>query len=130
MKRSILGFASVVSLLTLCLAVNGCKSGGGSGSAVSGSDPGGGGGNPTFSIALVWAEPSTNDDGSALSDLEGYNLYYGTSSGNYSHVLDVGAQTQVNITDLAANTYYFAVSAYDDSGNESGLSNEVAATLQ
>ena len=63
------------------------------------------------------------------NDLAGYKLYYGTSSGNYGSPVNVGNQTSYIVTGLGAGTYYFAVTAYDMSGNESGYSNEVSKTI-
>jgi len=79
---------------------------------------------------LSWDPPATNTDGSALTDLAGYKIYYGTSSGNYSTVITVGNVTTYTITGLTDNiTYYFATTAYDSSGNESAFSNEVSKTI-
>ncbi len=58
-------------------------------------------------------------------DLDGYKVYYGTLSGTYAQVLDVGAVTSADVSSLGeGRTYYFAVTAYDIDGNESGFSNE------
>lgn len=79
---------------------------------------------------LSWNAPTTNVDGSPLTDLAGYKVYYGTSSGNYTNQTDVGNVLTSQITNLTAGiTYYFAVTAYDTSGNESGYSNEVSKTI-
>jgi hypothetical protein len=60
-------------------------------------------------------------------DLTGYRVYYGTLSGVYSDTLDVGANTSYTITGLDSSlTYYFSVTAYDFSGNESNFSTEVS----
>src|SRR3972149_5909585 len=67
---------------------------------------------------LTWDPPTTNTDGTPLTDLAGYKIHYGTTSGNYTTVIDVG-----NVTT------YFATTAYDSSGNESGYSNEVSKTI-
>ncbi|GAB4388539.1 MAG: hypothetical protein Kow0025_08450 [Thermodesulfovibrionales bacterium] len=80
-------------------------------------------------ITLAWEAPTTKVDGSPLGDLAGFKLYYGTLPGNYSATLDAGAATTYQMTDLEPGaTYYFAVTAYDASGNESDFSNEVAVT--
>ncbi len=63
------------------------------------------------------------------SDLAGYNLYYGTASGSYGTPIDVGNQTTYTVTGLGPGTHYFAVTAYNTSGNESGFSNEVSETF-
>ena len=58
-------------------------------------------------------------------DLDGYKVYYGTLSGTYTQVIDVGAVTSTDVSNLGeGHTYYFAVTAYDVDGNESGFSNE------
>ncbi len=78
------------------------------------------------SLGLSWTPPTTNEDGTVLTDLARYNVYHGTSSGNYSQITSVGNVTSYEVTNLAAGTvYYFVVTAYDTSGNESGYSNEV-----
>jgi hypothetical protein len=70
-------------------------------------------------VDLAWQAPTTNEDGSPLSDLAGYLVYYGTQSGTYSSTLDVGNMTShtISISDQEAlgNTYYFAVTALDAS---------------
>src|SRR3989344_8270826 len=78
---------------------------------------------------LSWDPPTTNTDGSWLTDLGGYRLYYGTASGNYGSVIDAGNVITHTVTGLSGGTYYFAVTAYDTSGNESGFSNEVSKTF-
>jgi hypothetical protein len=62
--------------------------------------------------------------------LGGYRVYYGTGPGAYlqplGQGLNVGNVTTYTITGLSRGTrYYFAVTAYDTSNNESALSNEV-----
>jgi len=78
---------------------------------------------------LSWDPPTTNVDGSPLTGLSGYKVYYGTASGNYTQTINVGNVTTyiaANLTDGV--TYYFAVTASDTLGNESGYSNEVSKT--
>src|SRR3989344_2093573 len=88
---------------------------------------------------LTWDYPTTNTDGTVLTDLAGFKVYYGTASGNYSTVIDVAFATCVTaspcssstftVTNLSVATYYFAVTAYDTSGNESEFSDEVSKTI-
>jgi hypothetical protein len=74
---------------------------------------------------LSWDAPTTNADGTPLTDLAGYKVYYGTPSRNYSQNIDVGNVTTYTVDNLTEGlTYYFAVTAYDTGGNESGFSNE------
>jgi hypothetical protein len=96
--------------------------GGGSGSSTSSNSPGN-------SATLTWDAPTTNADGTPLTDLAGYKVYYGTTSGNYTEVIDAGNVTTYKVENLSPGTYYFTVTAYDNSGNESGYSNEVSKTI-
>jgi hypothetical protein len=70
---------------------------------------------------LVW-DPVSD------SDLAGYRLYWGTSPGNYPNNVDVGNVTTHTLTNLTDCTiYYFAVKAYDTTGNLSAaFSNELS----
>ncbi len=58
------------------------------------------------------------------SDLAGYRVHYGTTSGSYPTVIDVGRVTTYTVTGLGAGTYYFVLTAYNTAGGESGFSNE------
>jgi PKD repeat protein len=82
------------------------------------------------SVELAWDAPSTNADGTPLTDLAGYKLYYGQTSGNYDGVVDVSNVTSFILSDLTeGQTYFFVATAYDFSGNESDFSNEVSTTI-
>ena len=117
------------------LSALGCG-GGADGAAASG------GGDSTGAATLSWDAPVTNEDGSELSDLGGYRIYYGGSPGSYYGSRDVGCASclcrtepgtaceyELNGLNLGAGTYYFAVTAYDTSGNESELSEPVSAVI-
>jgi Fibronectin type III domain len=59
-------------------------------------------------------------------DIAGYAVYYGTSSHDYSHKLLID-EPSVVVSDLVENqTYFFAVSALNNGGLESALSDEVS----
>ncbi len=80
-------------------------------------------------VTLTWDPPTTNEDGTTLTDLAGYNVYFGTSSGVYTDSVNVGDVITYELIDLTDGfTYYFAVTAYDISGNESTYSEEVYKT--
>jgi hypothetical protein len=73
------------------------------------------------SLTLAW-------DPNAEPDLAGYKVYYGTQSGDYDSVIDVGDVIQYAIGSLEPETrYYLALTAYDTSWNESDFSWEVSA---
>ncbi len=82
-------------------------------------------------ITLAWEPPTQNSDGSALSDLVGYKIHYGTASQNYTGTLSLSNPGLVRyvVDNLPAGKYYFAVAAYNSKGIESTLSDEVSATL-
>ena len=68
-------------------------------------------------------------DANSESDLSGYNIYIGEAAGVYTGTVDVGSATEFTWNRLQdGKTYYFAVTAYDFSGNESDFSAEVSAT--
>lgn len=86
----------------------------------------------TGSATLSWTPPTSNTDGSSLTNLSGYRIYYGTSSSSLSKTVQItnpSISTYV-IDDLSAATWYFAVKAVTSSGVESGLSNKVSKTIK
>ena len=82
-------------------------------------------------LSISWQAPTENVDGSTLTDLGGYTIYYGQSSGNYTGQTEVdNANATTFATTVASGEYYVAMTALDVEGNESALSNEVVkATL-
>jgi fibronectin type 3 domain-containing protein len=73
-------------------------------------------------VSLAW-DPNTEPD------LAGYKVYYGTVSRAQTDSIDVGNATAYTIMGLLeGRTYFFAATAYDRYGRESGLSNEVSTT--
>ncbi|MFQ5638814.1 MAG: FlgD immunoglobulin-like domain containing protein [bacterium] len=84
----------------------------------------------TSSMALA-GTATVSWDANTENDLAGYKVYYGDSpNGNYPDIIDVGNVTSITIDNLTeGTTYYFVVTAYDVSGNESGFSQEVSATI-
>ena len=60
------------------------------------------------------------------ADLGRYNVYYGKASRQYGAPLSAGNSTSFTVNGLTDGAaYYFAVTAVDNSGNESGFSSEV-----
>jgi hypothetical protein len=61
------------------------------------------------------------------SDLAGYRVYHGTTSGVYTEFVDVGNVLTYQWNGLLPGfTHYFVVRAYDTSNNESGNSAQVS----
>jgi len=79
----------------------------------------------TRSVTLTWLKPAANTNGTQLTDLDGYRIYYGQTSRNYTSVMDINKTTSYTVSSLSQGTWCFAVTAYDIAGNESGYSNEV-----
>ena len=83
---------------------------------------------------LTWESPTTNIDGSPLTDLLGYKVYYSQVSGVYTDTdsKDVGNVISINIQNTIGNLkgkWCFVVREYDVDLNESDYSNEVCATF-
>jgi hypothetical protein len=71
------------------------------------------------SVTIEWKANSE-------ADLAGYNVYYGTSSRKYGPPIPVGKRTEFTIDRLqTGRTYYVALTALDNAGNESGFSREI-----
>lgn len=70
-------------------------------------------------IVLVWNQNSE-------PNVAGYKVYYGIASRNYGPPIDVKNTTTCTISGLGPETYYFAATAYTDSGFESSYSKEVS----
>jgi hypothetical protein len=80
---------------------------------------------------LSWQAPTRNVDGTALTNLTGYKIYYGTSPRNYTQSVSVSGATTTQWTlSLAPGTYYFALAAVDATGSESSKTNEVTKTVR
>ena len=79
---------------------------------------------------LRWQAPTQNVDGSTLTDLAGYRIYWGLSSRNYvdNHTINSPLVTQWEAT-VPAGEYYFALTAFDSEDNESAYSNEVLKAI-
>ena len=71
-------------------------------------------------VTLAW-------DAETGSSVVGYKVYYGTASRSYQFNIDVGNNTTSAVSNLqTGTTYYFAVTAYNTTGEESGYSAEVS----
>ena len=75
-----------------------------------------------FPVELAWDPPVTNEDGTELVDLNGYNVYTNGSRKTSSQIPRV-------TLDVEAGMYIFRVSAVDTSNNESILSDPIETTV-
>jgi hypothetical protein len=122
-----LGMLFLAALIVATFALSGCG-GGGDGASATNAQPTDGqptDGQPpsvpsgTGTANLAWSAPTTNVDGTPLTTLAGYKVYYGTTPGVYTSIV-VGNASSYEITGLAnGQTYYFTVTAYDTYGIES-----------
>lgn len=82
-------------------------------------------------VTLSWSAPTQNADGSPLTDLAGYKIYYGTASRIYDHEIRIdspGTTTYV-VGNLVPGTYYFAATSFNSAGVESEFSGEAVRTV-
>jgi hypothetical protein len=77
------------------------------------------------SAKVTWVAPTENSNGTALTDLAGYYVYYGTDASALSESIQVANPKTLNyeVTGLATgSTWYFAVASYTSTGQQSALS--------
>ena len=74
------------------------------------------------SATISWLPPLQNTNGAALTNLAGYNIYYGTSPNNLAQKVSVanpGITRYLIGGLLSGNTWYFQLTAYNTGGIES-----------
>jgi len=78
------------------------------------------------SVALRWQPPTQLVDGTPLSGLSGYRIYYGTAAGSYLAYEEIGPEAGSEYSlQLPSGEYYIAMTAIGLDGAESAYSNEV-----
>lgn len=84
-------------------------------------------------IALNWIAPVARSDDSPLlmSEIAGFIIYYGNSSGNYANMVTVNDsyRTSTTINGLPAGTYYLVMTTRDTEGRESTYSSEISKVV-
>ena len=85
----------------------------------------------TGSATLSWNPPTTNTDGSPLTNLAGYKIYWGTTAGTYpnSATLTNPGLTSYVVTNLVPGTYFFVATAVNSLGAESVFSAPASTTI-
>jgi hypothetical protein len=80
-------------------------------------------------LTLAWDAVTTNEDGSQLTDLAGYNVYQRTDDTQYDYntaVASTGSDvTSVTLTNTDNTRRYWVVRAMSADGTESADSNEI-----
>jgi hypothetical protein len=98
-----------------------------------GASPGTGAGpsSASGSATISWLPPQQNADGTALTDLAGFHIYYGSSADELSQVVSIATAgiSRYVIDNLPGGTWYFAVAAFNAAGVEGDLSNVASKTI-
>jgi hypothetical protein len=83
------------------------------------------------SFTISWTAPTQNEDGTALTDLAGYRIYYGTTTARYSEkvTLDSAGTNAYVIENLAAGRYFLVMTSVNSSGLESKYTPEISFDL-
>ena len=89
---------------------------------------------PQFSIAvtemalgdatLTWTRPTHNTDGTPLTNLAGYRIYYGNQANALTQTIQINnaGTTALVVGNLTPGTWYFAISAFSSAQAESAES--------
>jgi hypothetical protein len=76
------------------------------------------------STTTTWLPPTTNVDGTPITDLAGFNLYRGTSLTNLTRLKSLNPNVLTYIdSNLAPGNYYYQVTSVDAASNESARAN-------
>jgi Putative Ig domain len=93
--------------------------------------PSGGSSLPPAAVTIAWTPPTENTNGSTLTNLAGYHIYYGTSQSNLNKVVDItnpGLASYV-LSDLTSGTWYFALTSVNSAGVESVRSSVISTVV-
>ncbi len=88
--------------------------------------------NASGSVTLDWVAPTANTDGTALTNLAGYWLYYGTSANAMTKTVMIanpGILTYV-LSNLSPGTWYFALTAYTTANVQSDQSAVASGSIE
>ena len=83
-------------------------------------------------MTLSWTPPTQNEDGSVLTDLAGYFIYYGQSPGSYPNRIRIdnpSISTYV-VENLLPDTYYIVATSFNREGVESRYSGMATKTVE
>lgn len=85
------------------------------------------------SASLSWVAPTENTDGSELTDLAGFTIYYGTSEQQLNNTITIDSAETLNfiIENLSSNTtYFFSITAFNSTGVESAYTDVASKYIQ
>lgn len=83
-------------------------------------------------VALSWQAPTENTDGTPLTDLAGFRIYYGVDPADLSNVIELSnpSLSTYLVEGLTPDVWYFASTALNSRGQESDLSSQVAKDIR
>jgi hypothetical protein len=79
-------------------------------------------------VTASWSPPTQNTDGSSLTDLAGFKLYWAGTGGSFSQSVPGAGVTTITVTPVPAGLYSFTVTALNANGVESDKTAPVAFT--
>ena len=83
------------------------------------------------SATLSWTAPTTNTDGSPLTDLSGYVIYYGSTAGAMTQSAQITdpTVTSYTVSGLTTGTWYFEIMAVNSANVDSAPAGTVSKTF-
>jgi hypothetical protein len=83
------------------------------------------------SATLSWNPPTENNDGSSLTDLSGYRIYYGRNASSPAQTIVVNnpGLTRYVVENLSPAKWYFTMTSVNASGVESARAPMVSKTI-
>jgi hypothetical protein len=83
------------------------------------------------SATLTWTPVTQNTNGTVLTDLAGYKVYWGTSPTSMGQTVTLAnpSLTTYAVTNLSSGTWYFGVAAYANDGTQGMMSNVGSKTV-
>jgi hypothetical protein len=83
------------------------------------------------SVTLSWQPPTENVDGTVLTDLGGYRIYFGLNKDNLTQMIEVDnpGLTRLVVENLTPARWHFAMSSVNAAGTESPRSGTVSKTI-
>jgi Calx-beta domain len=124
-------FAGTKTLAIAIAGAQGALMGTSNTSAIVTIDGDGTAGATTGTATLSWTAPTVDTNGEPVTDLAGYNIYYGKSPTTMTSVVGVNspASGSYTISNLAAGTWYFAVASYNTQAMVSPLTAVVSKSI-
>jgi hypothetical protein len=83
------------------------------------------------SATVTWSAPTQNTNGTPLTNLAGFHIYYGTSPSNLNQSVQLAnpALTSYTFNSLPSGTWYFSINDYTTAGVESAVSSVASTTV-